>query len=142
MWDKWWVYNFSALFDTFELWPREDMSPAEKLNALTRCLVLIFIILLLLDQDHWAIEILIFGLILIILTGIVLSSQDNTYRPRYYNRTIMNGEMNAPVQQYLSRPRETLRSRSTVADSFSLYPTSVQVSTPIREKSHFSGRRF
>ena len=100
-WERWWVYDIAALLSDFELWPRPGMSNAEKLYALTRTLIFIFLILLILHQDEWAIYLLVWGLLLIIFTGFILeqleAGQNNRNSPVH------------PVQQYLSVPRDSAR---------------------------------
>lgn len=61
-----WVENPCALFSEIDIIPKKDMSRSEKLNSLTRLLIIVVIILYFVDYKHWLIFLLI-GLLLIII---------------------------------------------------------------------------
>lgn len=60
-----WLDNPSLLIETFDILPQDNMSDAERLNAMTRAVIIISAIMFLLQFQLWWLF-LIFGLILII----------------------------------------------------------------------------
>lgn len=65
--DKFWVKDFNVLFKNIEIIPTEDMSSNQKLNAITRLLLITVIGMYVLGYDQY-ITVLITGLIMILST--------------------------------------------------------------------------
>jgi hypothetical protein len=65
--EKFWPNNLCVLFTDFHIIPMGHMSKNEKLNALTRLVILITIVLFIMNISHWLIFILAaFGIIILL----------------------------------------------------------------------------
>lgn len=72
--DPFWVRQPSILFTSFNPFPTKDMTNNEKLNALTRLVLLVTAILYSLNFEYWA----IFGLAGVLLIILIHSKSENT----------------------------------------------------------------
>lgn len=77
-WRHWWVYDPGILLREWDLWPSASMDYPRQLNALTRCLLIIFLILMVLKKYKQAWWLLFIGLIAIIIAGFQLQSREST----------------------------------------------------------------
>lgn len=82
MWGKWWVYDPGILLRDGTLWPNENQSLPEQLNALTRCLVIVVLILVILQYYKAAWITLLVGVIIILVVGYQMQASS---RPRPYD---------------------------------------------------------
>lgn len=79
--DPFWLNNPKVLFTTWDFIPTASMTNAERLNALTRLLILITIGMYFLGYEQYC-TVLILGILLIV---ILRSSQKENFRPRRGN---------------------------------------------------------
>ena len=75
--NKFWLENLSVLFSSIQLVPTQDMNLAEQLNAITRLILVLFIIMLLFDFDYSAHFLIISITVLIILYYLQRNNMSN-----------------------------------------------------------------
>lgn len=96
-WEKWWVYDPGILIREWSLWPEPRQTYPEQLNSLTRCLLIICLILFIAGKRRWAIFLLIVGLLAIIVLGYQMQmSEKIASETRAYNFA-----NNAAIMDYL-----------------------------------------
>jgi hypothetical protein len=76
--DPFWLNDPKILFSSCDIIPSQKMTNAERLNALTRLLLLLVLIMYLMDYDQW-LTVLIVGLLLII---VLRNTDQEHFRPR------------------------------------------------------------
>jgi len=102
-----WLNNPTILFDKnviSELWPMENMTRTQKINAITRLVIILTVIGFLFLRD---IKILITGIIAIIIllfTYYILNKNDNTNKLK---ETFSNEEIYEKVKHNFSNPTST-----------------------------------
>ena len=79
-----WLENFSNLVCSSSVIPLSSMNQAEQLNALTRLVLIIFLILLLFDYK-WAPLFLFLSILLIIILYYIQRRQMDKFKAEYYN---------------------------------------------------------
>lgn len=72
---KFWIEDPSILFQTFEIIPHDDMSISERLNAMSRVIIIIALGLFMLKFEGWWI-LLLLGLMIIIIIWYVLKDRE------------------------------------------------------------------
>jgi len=79
--EKFWIDDINVLLKVGNIIPTVGMSNSEKLNSLTRLLIIISTVLFFMDYDQWCSVLLIGLLLIIILRSTVLSSQSEGFSP-------------------------------------------------------------
>lgn len=99
---KFWMNDPQALFSSMDVIPNAEMTNAERLNALTRLLILIVLGMYILDYDQY-LTVLILGLILIV---ILRSYQPlEHFTPEISNATALETGVRGFMPGYDSRPQ-------------------------------------
>ena len=81
--NKLWLENISNLFCTFSLVPLDNMSLAEQMNALTRLVIVVFLVLLLLGF-RLSLLFLLLSLLFIIILYYIQKKNMETFKAEYY----------------------------------------------------------
>lgn len=81
--NEFWLENITNLFCTFNLVPLDDMSPAEQMNALTRLVIVVFIVLFILDFK-FSLLFLLLSLLFIIILYYIQKKNMETFKAEYY----------------------------------------------------------
>jgi hypothetical protein len=86
----------SALFQTFDVMPNENMTDAERLNALTRVIILITAFMFIVKFPLWWMFLGI-GIIVVIVLWYIVKERDKVYEDNVRRQT-----------EYLRRPRKSI----------------------------------
>jgi hypothetical protein len=81
--NKFWIENITNLFCTFSLIPLDDMNLAEQMNALTRLVIVIYVILLLFGF-RFSMLFLLLSLLFITILYYIQKKNMETFRAEYY----------------------------------------------------------
>lgn len=98
---KFWVEEPLILFQTLEVIPRDEMTIAERLNAMTRVIIIIAAIMFIVKFPLWWLF-LIFGLIVVVVMWYLIKEKDNI-RQREYLRSV-NKPRKQIIQQINNEP--------------------------------------
>jgi len=89
---KFWIEDPSTLFQTFDIIPNQDMTDAERLNAMTRVIILLTAIMFVVKFPLWWMFLTI-GIITVIILWYIVRERDTFYSDYIHRRT-----------EYLRRP--------------------------------------
>jgi hypothetical protein len=81
--NKFWLENITNLFCTFSLVPLDDMTLAEQMNALTRLVIVVFLVLLLVGF-RFSLLFLLLSLLFIIILYYIQKKNMETFKAEYY----------------------------------------------------------
>ena len=93
---KFWFEEPSALFQTFDIVPNQDMTDAERLNAMTRVVIIITAIMFIVKFPLWWMF-LVIGIITVIVLWYIVKGRDELYADHVRRQT-----------EYLRRPRKSI----------------------------------
>ena len=91
-----WFEDPSALFQTFDVIPNQDMTDAERLNAMTRVIILITAVMFIVKFPLWWMF-LVIGIIAVIVLWYIVKGRDELYADQVRRQT-----------EYLRRPRKSI----------------------------------
>ena len=91
-----WFEDPSALFQTFDIIPNQDMTDAERLNAMTRVIILITAVMFIVKFPLWWMF-LVIGIIAVIVLWYIIKGRDELYADHIRRQT-----------EYLRRPRKSI----------------------------------
>lgn len=91
-----WFEDPSALFQTFEVVPNQNMTDAERLNAMTRVIILITAIMFVIKFPLWWMF-LVIGIIVVIIMWYIVKGRDELYADHVRRQT-----------EYLRRPPKSI----------------------------------
>jgi len=94
--DKFWVENPSVLFQTFDMSSTAEMTDAERLNAMTRIIIIIAAIMFVIKFPGWWMF-LTLGIIIVIILWYIIKGREQIYIDKILRHT-----------EYLRRPRRTI----------------------------------
>ncbi len=92
MGDKFWIENPAVLLSSLDVFPNSDMSEEERLNAITRLIIVISVILLVMGYKEWLIF-LIIGIVFVVI--IYFNNRNNLIEP--YKK--LEVSVNEPVRE-------------------------------------------
>lgn len=92
-----WIEDPSALFQTFDVIPDMNMTDAERLNAMTRVIIIITVIMFLFKFQAWWLF-LCLGLIVVIIIWYIVKGREQIY----------NDRLRGMSREYLRRPRKSI----------------------------------
>lgn len=100
-----WFEDPPALVKTFDLLPQHDMDDTERLNAMTRMIIIISVIMFLVQFQLWWFF-LTLGLIVVISLWQLIKGREEIYRREYLQRPIV--EPVNPIIQATNKVSQTL----------------------------------
>lgn len=80
-----WTDDPAVLFQTFEIIPNSSMSEAERLNAMTRVIIIISAIMFLMKFDGWW-TFLLLGIIVVIILWNIIKPNGQSYKSNEFLR--------------------------------------------------------
>jgi len=87
---KIWIEDPSVLFQTFDIIPNQDMTEAERLNAMTRVVIIITAIMFIIKFPLWWIFLIIGIITIIVLWYIVRDYDSYHHQTEFLRRPIIN----------------------------------------------------
>lgn len=96
---KFWFEDPSALFQTFDITPNVNMTDAERLNAMTRVIIIIAAVMFLVKFPAWWLF-LCLGLIVVIVFWYIIKGREQTYNEHLKSM--------ARRREYLRRPQKCI----------------------------------
>jgi hypothetical protein len=109
-----WLEDSSALFETFDIIPNADMNDMERLNAMTRAIIIISAIMFVVKFPAWWVF-LVFGIIVVIILWFIMKGNDHIYS----NRHKLNKE-------YLRKPKRRIINPANQIEPININRNSVQ----------------
>lgn len=106
-----WFEDPSAIFQTFDIIPNSNMTDAERLNAMTRVIIIISAIMFVIKFPAWWIF-LVLGIIVVIILWFIMKSREQIYadnlRKHQYAREYLRKPRPArnPIVQPVIRPQQ------------------------------------
>jgi len=97
-----WFENPATLLQTFDVLPRPEMNDAERLNAMTRVIIIISAIMFLIKFQLWWLF-LTLGLLVVVALWQLVKGRENLYLKSIHRR-----------REYLRRPRSIIKSVNPV----------------------------
>lgn len=107
IWEQFWIEDYRVLFQSPTIIPTSQMSEIQRLNTLTRLIILIAIILAILRIGNWLLF-LILGLVLVIILYYAQKPRENYRCP---SRTHCPASQAQTQTQKRPKPRIRLRSK-------------------------------
>ena len=98
---KFWIEDPSVLFQTLDIIPNQDMTEAERLNAMTRVVIIITAILFIIKFPLWWIF-LIIGIITVIVLWYIVKDYDNHHQTEFLRRPIIHKK--PIISKHLQQP--------------------------------------
>lgn len=92
---KFWIYDPTVLFQKIDICPSEEMTNAERLNSMTRVVIIITLVMFLLKFDLWMVFLLL-SLFSIIIVWFFVKGRDELYLDYMYRK-----------KQYIRKPKTT-----------------------------------
>lgn len=80
-----WLENPSVLFESFQIMPKESMNDVERLNGMTRIIIIISAIMFIIKFPGWWIF-LIIGLLMVIVMWYIIKGKQELYQKEYLRR--------------------------------------------------------